>query len=304
MQDSIERIPISSISYDGFIEEFYLPEKPIILTGVQALEKKHCNPDYIKSKFQARTRLWHSAEFPAEGDEVKVPLIVRKLSDSSETSLREKPMRIWMQPKGNKTIWHYDGNALHVFNTQLEGKKHWTIVSPKSPLRIMSFLHYVLVGENYDPQDKKVDFIKFDTNPGDMLFLPRYWVHRVESLEAININVNWVMTPKAPNLEHAYGRRECELLELRRVFPILERILGRVNDFGGGDNLAKIYTRDVRTKDVFLRLMKEIKQIPISLYFGPRIALGYRKTAKHNFNLQGGNNRSPMTPQSRSGLAK
>jgi|GEM_PF-5600815 len=90
---------------------------------------------------------------------------------------------------------------------------------------------------DFIPYADRYDFCQFVTRPGDLVFVPRYWPHEVTALEQRSSNINWVWTPRTPNLQVAIGRRECAVLALRKLIPGLSRLLlepTRLHDYGGG----------------------------------------------------------------------
>ena len=288
MQNTIERRSISTLSYQQFREEFYLPEIPVILTDLEILADEYCNAEYIKDKYQdedSYSLFWYRAEIPSPEDEMKIPSIVEGILKSDDTLVRNKPMRIWLQPKGNKTAWHFDASSIHVFNAQLKGTKDWVIVSPQTPLPTLPFSNVSAVKPGYLPTADKYDYYTFTTNPGEMLFLPRYWGHLVESLGATNINVNWVMTPTTPNLNNNLGRRECEVLKVGITKPYRPGgILSSIDE--GGTQLIADYTKEISRQAARKRLIIELLKIPKTLFLLPKLISKTRENIKANFKVE------------------
>ena len=274
----IERKSISSISDESFIENYYQLDTPIILTGVQSLSQELCTPEYIKNRFWKESQKkfgWYAAALPDENDDIKVPSIFRTLSESSQNKTSDAPMRLWVQPKGNKTPWHYDAGGCHGFNLQLEGRKHWFIVSPDTPLPQVPMMNINAVNIDFVPDQNKVTCYECITQPGEMIFLPRGWAHTVECLEEVNINLNWLLYPMQPNLDTVIGRRECEVIKLISLF---------VNTEGEGHELTNNYIKNISSSAAILRLGKELLNLPKTLYRTPKLIPAIKKYLGNSLN--------------------
>lgn len=120
----------------------------------------------------------------------------------------ERPVRLWQAQEGHQTPWHYDGNALDVVNVQLTGSKHFTLAPPDRELPWIRFLPVSTLA--YDDADVPVQQVIL--NAGDLIFIPRFWSHRVQALESVNRNVNWVWTDSDFTPDSAVAAREAERL--------------------------------------------------------------------------------------------
>lgn len=120
----------------------------------------------------------------------------------------ERPVRFWDSPKGHQTPWHYDGNALEVINVQLTGSKHFTLTAPDHELPYVRFQPISTLA--YD--DAKTPALEVTLHGGDLIFVPRFWSHRVRALDVSNRNVNWVWTDSAFSVDSAVAAREAERL--------------------------------------------------------------------------------------------
>lgn len=120
----------------------------------------------------------------------------------------ERPLRFWQAQEGHLTPWHYDGNALDVVNVQLTGSKRFTLAPPDRELPWIRFLPVSTLA--YDDADVPVQQVIL--NAGDLIFIPRFWSHRVQALEAVNRNVNWVWTDSDFAPDSAVAVREAERL--------------------------------------------------------------------------------------------
>lgn len=120
----------------------------------------------------------------------------------------ERPPRFWQAEAGHQTPWHYDGNALDVVNVQLTGSKLFTLAPPGRELPWIRFLPVsTLAFDDADVPTRQVVL-----NAGDLLYIPRFWSHRVRSLEPVNRNVNWVWTDSDFEPDSAVAVREAERL--------------------------------------------------------------------------------------------
>lgn len=120
----------------------------------------------------------------------------------------ERPVRFWESPQGHQTPWHYDGNALDVINVQLVGSKRFTLAPPDRELPWVRFLPISTLAY----EDATVPTSEVILNAGDMIFIPRFWGHRVHALGEVNRNVNWVWTDSAYAPDSAVAVREAERL--------------------------------------------------------------------------------------------
>lgn len=120
----------------------------------------------------------------------------------------ERPIRFWQSPKGHQTPWHYDGNALEVVNVQLTGAKHFTLTSPDHELPCVRFQPISTLAY----EDAKVPALEVTLHSGDLIFVPRFWSHRVRALDDSNHNINWVWTDAAFTVDSAVAAREAERL--------------------------------------------------------------------------------------------
>lgn len=120
----------------------------------------------------------------------------------------ERPVRFWQAQEGHQTPWHYDGNALDVVNVQLTGSKRFTLAPPDRELPWIRFLPVSTLA--YDDADVPTQHVVL--HAGDLIFIPRFWSHRVRALEAVNRNVNWVWTDSDFAPDSAVAAREAERL--------------------------------------------------------------------------------------------
>lgn len=285
----IDKIPLVKISYDRFVKEYLLPEKPLIITGVGDRNIDEITSKYVKKYFQDTSKKsigWYDA--PLNPSDKTIPSFLHQIFARKDMSIRALPMRLFMQPLGHKTLYHYDGNSLHGFNLQIKGKKHWQLISPHTPTDFAPLMFVSLVGKTFVPDADKYDYYEFETTAGEMLFLPRYWIHSVSTRAEENINYNWVMTPTFPNNTSPLGRRESELLFLRKKIPFINRFLvDAYDEYGGaGESITREYIKDVGYMHMCMRIGKEMVQIPKTLLLIKEIKGMASEFEKNNFNVK------------------
>ena len=268
MKKEIATISYSKLSNDYFYENFWLTETPVIITGCP-IEEHQYSPDEIIAKYKDPSKKqagWYDAKVSSE----QTPDFINAVISTGQVSQRENAMRVFMQPKGHQTLLHYDGNSLSGFNLLVTEKKEWIIISPNTPMRNIPFMYLSMTNEITDNLSNSIDYYKFMTEPGDLLFLPRYWQHQVTSKANVNINFNWVMTPKFPN-QSITGKREAEIIKLRLTFPIVNKAFfpEPIAEYGGeGAPLIERYTKNISQFRIFSRLIKEIfNYIPLVAYY-------------------------------------
>ncbi len=120
----------------------------------------------------------------------------------------DRPIRFWQSPKGHQTPWHYDGNALEVINVQLNGSKHFTLTSPDYELPFVRFQPISTLAYG----DAKAPTLEVTLHGGDLIYVPRFWSHRVRALDDSNLNINWVWTDCEFTVDSAVAAREAERL--------------------------------------------------------------------------------------------
>ncbi|GAB5415444.1 MAG: cupin-like domain-containing protein [Congregibacter sp.] len=290
MQRDIDRLSIDELTYAQFISDYLKPEKPVVLTDVRSFDQAALTPDYIKRHYSKESRReagWFDADLLSD-QVIRKPELVSKVLCRDDVSLRESPMRIFMQPGGHVTLPHYDGNSLHGFNLQVVGRKRWIITSPNTPLPNIPFMFVGLVGERFRYDPSRLDFYEFDTMRGDLLFLPRYFYHEVHSLDPVNVNVNWVFTPTSPNEGSILGRREVEIVKLRKTIPLVNRAFfpDDFSSYGGsGGELIENYSRTVSNGRMIGRLLKEIAGYPRLLVLARQLRRRANEFSSNNFNV-------------------
>jgi hypothetical protein len=291
MRLEIDKIKLSDLPYEEFVEKYLLPEKPLVVQQVMTFDKDILTAKYVLDNFtdeNKREAGWFDADLVDDGT-ITIPNMVKSILDREDMSVRKSPMRLFMQPGGHVTLPHYDGNSLHGLNQQIIGKKKWIVTSPHTPLPNIPFMFASLVGKNFEYNPDIHDFYEFETEPGDLLFLPRYMVHEVHSLEPVNLNLNWVCTPTYPNESSLLGRREVEIVKLRKTLPFINKAFfpDKFSNYGGqGQELINRYSKDVSTFRMFKRLMKELAGYPRLLLLAKQLKERANEFSSNNFNVK------------------
>ncbi len=87
--------------------------------------------------------------------------------------------QLWVGQHGGITRMHQDSYMVDVMHVQIVGAKRWYVLGPGAQLRR---------GANGEPDfaalvaDPKTELHQFDLHPGDVLYLPANWYHRIELL--------------------------------------------------------------------------------------------------------------------------
>lgn len=263
-------IPEVSIDdIDTFVRDFYRPEQPVVFRrcvmspdSVDDISRK-LNSRIAADATVTQRQLWYDVRRALLDQICATPALVDRLMNPEEAFLRDNCVRVWFNPRGHITPWHYDGHSLHVFNLQLKGQKRWTIIAPETPPLCTPFSHTTLF-KHVSLDGKR--YYKFDLNEGDMLFLPRYWFHYVESEAEMNINVNWVLMPKSQPAATRTAKREAEMMWLKqRLEPVLPGQARRtVKTYAGkGHEAVSAITKHVSTPSALRRAIVELSRTPL-----------------------------------------
>jgi hypothetical protein len=94
-----------------------------------------------------------------------------------------------------------------------------------------------------------------------MLFLPRYWFHSVDSVDEINVNLNWVFASKRAPVPSRIARREDELSWIRRR---LDGPRSRVFGSPGGTSAGPAPRGGVGVAAGLARAVKELAALPLA----------------------------------------
>eukprot|EP00968_Pinguiococcus_pyrenoidosus_P015018 scaffold1376_cov257-Pinguiococcus_pyrenoidosus.AAC.31 len=139
-----------------------------------------------------------------------------ELGDLQDASIDDVIMpMLWMSHPGVVAQAHYDKS--HNFVTQIFGSKRWLIFPPFQHFRLYQHPHlhpsYKQSQVNFSdpdlatfPQFEGVNALVATVEPGDVLYMPPYWFHYVESLE-LSLSLS-VVSPSEEELilSEAYWR--------------------------------------------------------------------------------------------------
>ena len=152
-----------------------------------------------------------------------------------------KATMLWFGPSGTIAPLHFDES--HNFLHQHHGSKHVTLISPAhfesfspgskdAPDQHMSSID--LPSKHFSSLDDAPQQLEAVLKPGDALFIPAFWWHRVESI-GVSVSVNyWWRPPLKACLYPAFFR----MLSGRRVFHDPSAIAQIVELEGGEVNIA------------------------------------------------------------------
>lgn len=193
--------------YQSFYESV-LNNKPVLirqfLTSSQLTKmKEYCaHPDKTYNIGPAKAHVSN-----------KQPQINTDITNGLENDPRiyvDKKHRIWKHNKNNLTNWHWDGNGADLLNISISGSKEFYLAPPDSfptlPISCVS-----LPGIDYK------ETIKVILEPGDMLYLPAYWFHKVITLEDNTVNINYAFYPK----KRIESNRATDLHNIHKMFNTL-----------------------------------------------------------------------------------
>lgn len=212
----------SDISFASFVQRYYQSEQPVIIENVgkkwPAIQL--WTEDYIREKLSKESTakaasLWYWMEKGTLDKDYETPEIINQFLDSPEVFPRTELMRIWIHQQGNVSSWHYDANMVNVFNIQVTGKKEFVLVSPETPLDCYPFTSFAIMDDNDERIFRKKIYTRATLNEGDMLYIPPLWFHKVFSLGAENINLNWIFTKKETSVLSKTLTRELERYSLQ-----------------------------------------------------------------------------------------
>ncbi|XP_065898446.1 tRNA wybutosine-synthesizing protein 5-like [Dysidea avara] len=122
-------------------------------------------------------------------------------------------VNLWVGRKGIVTNTHYD--MTYNFFVQLQGKKHFTLFPPNAQLYLYPCLHPHYGHSQVDilspdltkyPLYSNASVYTAVLGPGDMLTVPPFWLHHVETLEeSVSVNV-WSDSPEYATINDIYSK--------------------------------------------------------------------------------------------------
>jgi len=265
MQLEILRLNVVECASEDFFGTYFVPERPVILTGLEPML-----PSGLGEKIWSLAQTgeaaggngYFSAPIGLGHAEVPVPKIVEQVFARDDIVHKPQPLRLWMQPEGHETGLHYDGNSLCGFNWHVAGRKRWLLLAPTRLLPMKPLTYLAVTPDGFEPSSRKYDVAEFVVEEGEMLFIPRYWAHRVTALGQVNANLNWVWTRKAPNRATPVGRRESATLKMRsliggRLDSLVEPRVP-LHDYGdGGPGMFTLYTEQIGRAELLQFIARE-----------------------------------------------
>lgn len=291
----ISRISISKITPQFFLEHYFEKERPLIITGVSSNGENHqwsferVQDLIIQNNFD-RNKLWFQTNLQDSRLEGKTPKLVSDSLDPKLSYCKRNNIRIWLNKKGDHTLLHTDANGLFVFNLQIVGQKEWNIFPPETDIKFYSFSNIPLLKYN----KSLTGGISFTLQEGDMLFLPAYWIHKVQTISDLSANINWTGTKKRQRSNPIFERENklfkilLPLSNLSSVSNFIDKTLGseernylRYFAGNGGFPLIKKRITNVLFFESFLLVMKEMVALP-RLIFSIKKIKAFSKTTLIN----------------------
>jgi hypothetical protein len=87
--------------------------------------------------------------------------------------------QLWIGQKGATTRVHQDSYCIDVMHAQILGEKHWCIMGPEAYLGLDGKGEFDFAGL---ADDRRTQMMHCVLRPGDVLYLPAQWWHRIELL--------------------------------------------------------------------------------------------------------------------------
>jgi len=279
-QFRIPEVDFEALGWDDFSREYFEPEAPLLIRNVgthfdklRKVTSEVIHDRLAKKGLINRSTYWYEGRGFELEDYFEIPKLVS--NSLGRSFVRERFCRIWTSAAGQVTPWHYDGNFVYVFNLQVKGKKHWRIVSPETPVSVYPFRRIARLVDDAELIGPARLSAEFELNEGDMVFLPPLWSHKVTSIGAENINVNWVATKQDEYKRSKLFHREIELLKLGLLFArvagrrrVVDKFLGEgVDDYienfaGVGFKFVESITSEVSNARALGRFAKEAMAVP------------------------------------------
>ncbi|NHR05534.1 hypothetical protein HA052_09990 [Chromobacterium haemolyticum] len=117
--------------------------------------------------------------------------------------------QLWLGQRGGVTRLHQDSYTIDVMHVQLVGEKHWTVLGPQAMLPETETGDADLQALADDPA---AQLMQCTLKPGDVLYLPALWFHRIKLLSN-SIGLGRKCLDQA-NLQTHIRQRMAELLAL------------------------------------------------------------------------------------------
>jgi hypothetical protein len=165
----------------------YLEEnKPIIIKNYlkKNLEEKNKIIECINNSKDKNFFLRGSKYI--NNDNYKIIKDIKKNINQKKYKIDNK-IRCWNHNNGNITKNHYDGNGVDVINICIKGKKKFIFTKPDS------YINVPYTNLSIFKLDKEEEIIII-LEENDLLLIPRFWYHTVETLEDNTYMLSIVVT--------------------------------------------------------------------------------------------------------------
>src|ERR1051325_7701036 len=129
----------------------------------------------------------------------------------------------WLSGAGVRTWMHYDNNGCHNLNAQITGAKDCVLIDPAqldrlelwppggaNPAVNCSQIDVHAPDLARFPEFADVRALAAHLEPGDLLFIPAWWLHAFHHTGAFNSNVNFWWRPVAPR-DNSVSRRQAAI---------------------------------------------------------------------------------------------
>lgn len=129
----------------------------------------------------------------------------------------------WLSGAGVRTWLHYDNNGCHNLNAQITGAKDCVLIAPDQVDRLALWppggpvpavncsqidIHAPDLARF--PALADVTAVTAQLGPGDLLFIPAWWLHAFRHTGAFNSNINFWWKPDPPR-DNAVSRRQAAI---------------------------------------------------------------------------------------------
>lgn len=175
----------NQINCEIFFKKYVLESKPCLIKNFVKPDDL-CTKYYVENKDYIETQIGNTKAYYS-----KSQCLNEFFSGLGKYVEYEGGVRTWKHSAGNITPWHYDGNGINVTNVCYSGSKRFYFSPPGS-------LHTLPVS-NISIGHEKWNNVYIDIFPGDMLFIPAYWFHKVVCLQDNTFTVNHNFYHKSNN---------------------------------------------------------------------------------------------------------
>jgi len=135
--------------------------------------------------------------------------------------------QLWIGQAGGTTRFHQDSYFIDVMHAQIVGEKHWSVMNPKAYVAFDKTGSFKFSNLIDDPATQMMQCV---LKPGDVIYLPALWWHRIELLTD-SIGLGRKCLDKV-NLQKHIHARFAELLSLalnhdavKETYPELYKVV-------------------------------------------------------------------------------